>query len=219
MRAPHWVNPSRLPVTYRQAVLRLSQQRPSIRLSEAVGVRGSNRRSPLWRPIQDDRDGWGAGVCCDRVLASRKCWPSGEMSLPRLVVARLQRHRFADPRGKKGHGVPGFERPVAWTCPNRNRHQPAIQRDVEQFLAITPPTHLTPPFVEICHLLPRTGKRLDVNLSAARFIRLVRDPLSVRIELPVLVRRNSSRTTGNGFRLPSKRQRPDVSGFLRDPDC
>jgi hypothetical protein len=67
-----------------------------------------------------------------------------------------------------------------------NRHESAIQRDVEQFLTITAPTYLTAAVRGNGPLVSGAGERLDVSLNAARLIRLVRDPLAVRRELPVL---------------------------------
>src|SRR5919198_14892 len=68
---------------------------------------------------------------------------------------------------------------------DRNRHKPAIQRNVEQFLAVVAPTYLSSAVRRDLPLLTWPGERLDVNLKTARLIGLVRDPFSVRRELPV----------------------------------
>ena len=89
-------------------------------------------------PVQDDRDG---RVGFFRDGGDQKLRAVGRHHVLVTVIALLhcaaergseQRHRCADFGGLR------VRRDSEW-----NRHEPAIQRDVEQFLPITSPTDLT----------------------------------------------------------------------------
>jgi hypothetical protein len=95
-------------------------------------------------------------------------------------------HRAAEPGREQRYRSEDFGGSAVYCDSDRNRHEPAIQCDVEQFLPITPPTHLTAAVRGNLPPVSGAGERLDVDLNAARFIRLVRDSLAVRRELRLL---------------------------------
>src|SRR5207248_8155734 len=69
---------------------------------------------------------------------------------------------------------------------DRNRHEPAIRRDVEQFFASRVPAHLSTATRRNQHALSGSGKRLDINLKSAIPVGLVSDPVSIRRKLSCL---------------------------------
>jgi hypothetical protein len=92
---------------------------------------------------------------------------------------------------------------------NRHRHQPVVEPEVEELLAIATPAHLAAAIS--CHALRDRpiGKRLHVNLVAAGCVRLIRDPLAVRRELPVaLVEFGAG--DGNRNLVPLHRERQEI---------
>src|SRR5262249_35415930 len=66
-----------------------------------------------------------------------------------------------------------------------NGHELAIERNVEQFLAVAPPARLSPAISGNHRLRAGAWKRLDIDLKASRFVGLVGDPFSIRRELGV----------------------------------
>src|SRR5687767_12360549 len=88
-------------------------------------------------------------------------------------------YRTAKRRSEQLDGRAHFRRLCARRESNRNRHQPAVERDVKEFLPITPPPHLSAAIGRDQPLAPRTWKRLHINFVAPRLVRLKRHPLSV----------------------------------------
>src|SRR5689334_24955163 len=68
---------------------------------------------------------------------------------------------------------------------NRNRHELAIERNVEQLVTIRPPAHLSTATAGNLQLATGTWKGLDPNFHSARLVRLIRDPLSIARELTI----------------------------------
>ena len=82
----------------------------------------------------------GEGTSSLTVLI-RNRWPS-ERDQVFLSVGEWQ--RAADARGKERNRGAGLDR-LGVRNLDGNRHEPAIERDVEQFLAVATPAHLTRP--------------------------------------------------------------------------
>src|SRR5262249_36739049 len=62
---------------------------------------------------------------------------------------------------------------------NRDGHQPAIQRNVEQFLSVAAPARLGTTIGGHLCVASWVRKGLDVNLIPAGLVRLICDPFSV----------------------------------------
>src|SRR5207245_1449128 len=69
--------------------------------------------------------------------------------------------------------------------PDGNGHEPSIECDVKQFLSVPPPADLRAAIRGNLQLAAGTWKRLDEYFDSARFVRLIRNPFSVRRELSV----------------------------------
>src|SRR5262245_446441 len=91
-------------------------------------------------PVQDDRD-WRRGGCVQNRVHQKplSVWSDS------VVMAGTNLYRAADARGKQGNWLARFDRLSIWSDPDWNRHQPVIQPDIEQFLAIASPPHLRTP--------------------------------------------------------------------------
>lgn len=96
--------------------------------------------------------------------------------------------RAADMCGEQRHGRACFNRPTVCTESDRHRHEPVIQADVKQLLAVVSPSHLRAAVSGDLFPGARAWKRLDENLEATRLVRLVRDPLSVggKLRIPIV---------------------------------
>ena len=87
---------------------------------------------------------------------------------------------------KQRSGRTGFNELTVRNRADRNSHELAIGREVEQFLSVAPPLHIRAAIhgdlpLAANHTLTR--KWLDVNLMFTGLIRRVRDPLPVGREL------------------------------------
>ena len=92
-------------------------------------------------------------------------------------------------------------------------HQFAVQRDIEDLLAVPPPTRLRPSIGGHQEGAARTGEGLHINLKALGHIRLVLDPAAVWRKLAFSILEGS---IDNGKRLAlfHDRQRPQVHARL-----
>ena len=118
---------------------------------------------------------------------------------------------------EKRDGLTGLDNLAVRCKPERNRHQPVIQRDVEQGLAIVLPAHLSAALGRNRHFASNfavgSRKRLNVYLIPPRLVRLVCDPFSVGRELRqpfVRIRLND----GKWLSISLHWQRPHVKARL-----
>ncbi len=81
------------------------------------------------------------------------------------VIALL--HGAAEPGSEQHYGRADYGGTGVRRDPDGSRYEPAIQRDIEQFLAVTSPTDLTAAVRGNWPLVSGAGKGLDVNLAAA----------------------------------------------------
>ena len=93
--------------------------------------------------------------------------------------------------------------------PDRNRHQPAVQRDVEQFLAVAPPTHLRAAIGGDRLFTSAARERLQVDFKSARSRSTGRRSNCRRERIARHALQMLVWTTGNGVRSP----------FSRKPRC
>lgn len=125
----------------------------------------------------------GEVVASSTMVLIRNRWPSGETT---YSCANGPTDWFAAPTRVTNSGT-GLPISTVWPLEaslDRRRHQPIIQPDVKQFLPVAPPAHLRAAIRRDLPFASWPGKRLHIDLEASRFVRLVREPLSVRRKLP-----------------------------------
>src|SRR5262245_11671072 len=195
------------------SLLRITDYAPTENPVDGINFNGTaGKRSFLLIgvPIEDKRDRRSHAIVRGEIDQESLTIKGHGVLLP----VRARQRTAGNANGKQGHRSPGFERLTIRRQLHWRRHQLVVQRHVEDFLAVLVPTRLCAAVIGNLELSARSGKRPDVDLVPARFVRLICDPLAIGGELALALLKWSLQERERLF-IAGDRQYPQVPARLR----
>src|SRR6267378_1630256 len=130
-------------------------------------------------PVIDDSDGCGCAFVCRKI--NKEALAIGGDGV--LMLCNARKRAAGNANWEQSRGCSSLEQLAVGRQLHRSGHHFAIQRHVEDFLAVLVPSRLCAAARGNLKLSARPRKWLGVDLKPPGFIRLVRDPFAVGGEL------------------------------------